>query len=547
MSSGKLSSIAAILFTDIVGSVQLKEELGAVAYGSMLTEHDEAFNGLCQRIDGSLVKDTGDGFVATFPTVSAAVSTALRFQYALNQNAVSGKALRVRMGINVGEVVHLGQEASGQTKLVGRAMDLAARLMGMANENQILLSRTAFDEARQFLRAHPVEQMRDLQLLWLAHGAYLFKGLEEPVEVFEVGPESMAPCIAPANSEKARRAVAADEEAMLGWRPAAGLVVPRREGWVLTRKLGSGGDSEVWLGQHVRLRDQRVFKFCFGRERIRSLKREMTLFRLIKEALGDRPDICPVYEVHLDDPPFVLETGYTEGGNLSDWAEKLGDIEVVPLAVRLDIVARTAEAVAAAHSVGVLHKDIKPTNILIYRGEDGNPRPRLSDFGIGQLSDTALIRGGNITITGLTLTDNRSDRSGTLMYAPPELLAGRPYTIEGDIYSLGVLLYQLVVGDLSKPLAHGWEQDISDDLLREDVAACVAGDPSKRLTSATELARRLRSLDQRRASVRHKNELLERERAALQRAKKRYQRLGWLLLGIAVIGLVLVVLLILQF
>jgi serine/threonine protein kinase len=133
------------------------------------------------------------------------------------------------------------------------------------------------------------------------------------------------------------------------------------------------------------------------------------------------------------------------------------------------------------------------------------------------------------------------------MYAPPELLAGRPYTIEGDIYSLGVLLYQLVVGDLSKPLAHGWEQDISDDLLREDVAACVAGDPSKRLTSATELARRLRSLDQRRASVRHKNELLERERAALQRAKKRYQRLGWLLLGIAVIGLVLVVLLILQF
>src|SRR5687768_3985949 len=133
--TNRLSRIAAILFTDIVGSVQLKENLGAFNYATKLATHDEAFHNLCARIDGAVVKDTGDGFVATFDTVSAAVNTALRFHHAL---ASADTPLSVRIGVHVGEVIELGPDPGHgtQPKLVGRAMDLAARLMGLARENQ---------------------------------------------------------------------------------------------------------------------------------------------------------------------------------------------------------------------------------------------------------------------------------------------------------------------------------------------------------------------------------------------------------------------------
>ena len=99
----------------------------------------------------------------------------------------------------------------------------------------------------------------------------------------------------------------------------------------------------------------------------------------------------------------------------------------------LDLVARVADAVAAAHSVGVIHKDIKPSNILVYEDTaSGEPRPQLADFGIGMLSDRSQLAGRNITETGFTvITENDSSRTGTRMYAPPELLTGQPFAVQG--------------------------------------------------------------------------------------------------------------------
>ena len=85
------SRIAAILFTDIVGSVQLKESMGAVAYATALAQHDEAFRNLCAKIDGTVVKDTGDGFVATFPTVSAAVTLSASRCFVYDRRIGSGR------------------------------------------------------------------------------------------------------------------------------------------------------------------------------------------------------------------------------------------------------------------------------------------------------------------------------------------------------------------------------------------------------------------------------------------------------------------------
>jgi serine/threonine protein kinase len=74
----------------------------------------------------------------------------------------------------------------------------------------------------------------------------------------------------------------------------------------------------------------------------------------------------------------------------------------VPLATRLELVAQTAQALAAAHSVGILHKDVKPANILVAVDGRGAPRARLTDFGIGLLTDRQGLVDHGITVSGLT-------------------------------------------------------------------------------------------------------------------------------------------------
>ncbi len=159
-----------------------------------------------------------------------------------------------------------------------------------------MLSRTAFDVARRAAvgAALPVAEVR-----WVAHGADLLKGFEEPVEVFEVGELEHAPLAPPPDSEKARRVVG--DQTIVGWRPAVGQRVPRREHWVLVEKLGEGGFGEVWLARHSKTSDRLVFKFGFSAERLRGLRREVALFRLLKETLGDRPDIVRVRDWNFDE------------------------------------------------------------------------------------------------------------------------------------------------------------------------------------------------------------------------------------------------------
>src|SRR5439155_924024 len=83
-------------------------------------------------------------------------------------------------------------------------------------------------------------------------------------------------------------------------RPAIGLALPSSPHWVVEKKLGEGGFGEVWLARHIKSKAERVFKFCFDAERLRALKREVVLFRLLKEALGDRRDIARVIDWQFD-------------------------------------------------------------------------------------------------------------------------------------------------------------------------------------------------------------------------------------------------------
>ncbi|MEE8153400.1 MAG: tetratricopeptide repeat protein [Phycisphaerales bacterium] len=501
--------VTTLLLTDLVDSTKLVDQLGDAKAAQIFARQDRLARDLLQAHGGQEIDKT-DGFLMLFARPVDGVLYALAYHEGLAKLSEElGTKLQVRTGIHLGElIVHRNApedvaRGAKPVEVEGLAKPMAARIMSLALGGQTLVTRSAFDLAR---RGVVGSDNAPANAKWMAHGPYVLKGCDEPVEIFEVGVDGAAPLCAPPDSAKARRSVAAGDEETLGWRPAGGLPVPQRKGWVLARKLGEGGFGEVWLAEHKRTKGRRAFKFCFNADRLRSLKRELTLFRLLRDALGDRKDIARLFEVQLEEPPFFLESEFTPSGSLIDWAQNQGGIDQVPLQTRLDLVSQTARAVAAAHSVGILHKDIKPGNILIYEDEDGQPRPRLADFGIGTLTEKDQFQGRNITMAGFTveLSTDDSSQATTRMYSPPELLAGRPFTVLGDIYALGVLMYQMVVGDLERPLAQGWERDVIYPVLRADIAVCVEGDEDQRMGSAQELAKRLETLPQRRRAARRK-------------------------------------------
>ena len=273
--------------------------------------------------------------------------------------------------------------------------------------------------------------------------------------------------------------------------------VPRREHWRLCRPLG-GGEVEVWLIEHEKTQARRVLKLATDAVRLSALKREVTLYRVLTEALGQREDFFALIDFSFESSPFFIECEYG-GVTLEEWAESLGGLAAIPLPRRLEMVARAAEAVGAAHGANVLHKDLKPTNILAYQAGDANWRPRLIDFGTGRLLDADRVEALRITQQGFTqqFMSGEDSLSGTPLYLAPELLAGQKPTTRSDVYALGVILYQIAVGDFRKPVASGWEDDIVDPVLRGDIAAATHGNPAKRLSCAQDLADLLRHLDRR--------------------------------------------------
>ena len=521
--------VLALVFTDLEGSLELKVRLGDAVGAGLIARHYAISRRLAATHAGREIFSSGDGLFLTFEVPSAAVRYALALQSA---HAAQADLPKVRVGIHVGEVtVRPADPATGGALGVdGLAADMASRLQALALPGQIVLSHPAFDNARQ--RLEPADGTG--AVAWVAHGRYAVKGEERPIAVFEVGLEGVAPLKPPPDTDKARRlrADGADGDGdILGWRPAQGLAVPGRDNWTLDRKLGEGGFGEVWMATQRRTRDSRVFKFCYSADRLRGLKRELMVFRVLRESLGERDDIVRVIDWRFHEAPFFLEMEYAGPGNLADWARTMGGLPAVDFGTRLEIVARAAEAIAAAHRVGVLHKDVKPDNIMIDPGPDPapgtTPKVKVIDFGIGAIVNRGVLAERGITVESPTHGASAAGGdafAGTRLYMAPELLEGKPATTRSDIHALGVLLYQMAVGDLTRALATGWERDIDDPLLRADIAACVDGDPARRLETAGELAHCLGSLPQRRAaaeSARAEAERSTRERADSARLRRR--------------------------
>jgi len=301
--------------------------------------------------------------------------------------------------------------------------------------------------------------------------------------------------------------------------------VPGRPQWRLVAPLGQSGAADVWRARHDKTGETRVFKFADAPDRLRALKREATLARLLMAAFGKDAPFVPLLEWNFERPPYFLES--TDGGDdLIDWAAMQGGIAAVPIETRLAIAAAVARALGAAHSLGVLHKDLKPANILIEARESG-PFVRLADFGSARLLDTEVLSANRITDFGVGADgEDTSSRSGTLAYRAPELARDNVPTIQSDIYAAGLVLLQLVVGDFDCFLAPGWEEAVADPLLREDIALAAAADPARRL-SADDLADRLVGIEARRADAEENARLMARARQLALAEERRRHRRPW--------------------
>lgn len=274
----------------------------------------------------------------------------------------------------------------------------------------------------------------------------------------------------------------------------AGDSVPGRSNWTLVREIAIGGFGEVWLCRQNKSGEERVLKFGITQEELTGLKREVTISRLLHSDNQSQPGFVRVIDWNFDSVPFFIESEFS-GQALSDWAKE-GGLKPLSSTSRIELFLQVCESLAQAHSLGILHKDLKPANILIADSSTG-PRARLSDFGSGAILHTDRLDQLGITRLGFTQTSSSSS-TGTPTYLAPEVLQGQLPSIQSDIYALGVLLYQFAVADFEAVLAPGWESRVEDPLLRQDIAQAAHLDAARRFTSVQQLAESLRRLEQRR-------------------------------------------------
>jgi len=187
-----------MLFTDIVGSTELKTDLGDLRAVETIEKHHEIVRSLLTHYpDAEEISTAGDSFFIVFVRPSEAVLFALKLQSALRPfSREVGRPISDRIGIHVGEVF-IQEHAERGSEFFGIQIDTSARIMSLGGRDQILLSRFAYDSARHTLRRRAIEGVGELS--WLSHGFYNLKGVEDPTEVCEVGETGVALLTPPHN------------------------------------------------------------------------------------------------------------------------------------------------------------------------------------------------------------------------------------------------------------------------------------------------------------------------------------------------------------
>ena len=239
----------------------------------------------------------------------------------------------------------------------------------------------------------------------------------------------------------------------------ASLIGTQLSTYKIEKLLGAGGMGEVYLARDTKLNRSVALKilpwhFLADTDRLERFRREARALSSL-----NHPNLITIYEVGEADGLHFIATEFVEGQTLSSLRDKLSLKEL------LSIVAQVAEALAAAHRSGVVHRDIKPDNVMVRT--DGYVK--VLDFGLVKLTEvTAAGRDDANTQLGVAM--------GTLSYMSPEQTAGEAIDHRTDIWSVGVVLYELATGH--KPFSGDTRQATINAILSNEPTTATDLDPS---------------------------------------------------------------------
>ena len=274
------------------------------------------------------------------------------------------------------------------------------------------------------------------------------------------------------------RLISSDSVPVGGFTPGAILADRYR----IVGLLGRGGMGEVYRADDLKLGQPVALKFLpkkFGSDPVRR-ERFFAEVRITRQLA--HPNICRVYDIAEFDGQHFLSMEYIDGEDLASLIKRIGYFSSEK---GLEIARQLAAGLAAAHDRGVLHRDLKPANIMI----DGHGRVRITDFGLA-------IAAGDET--------QAAEVFGTPTYMAPEQFAGKGASARSDIYSLGLILYEIFSGKRAftattiaelrqqkegqTPTAPSEIRDGLDPIVERLIMRCLDRDPRARPASVTQLA-----------------------------------------------------------
>jgi serine/threonine protein kinase/tetratricopeptide (TPR) repeat protein len=223
----------------------------------------------------------------------------------------------------------------------------------------------------------------------------------------------------------------------------------------ILEKLGAGGMGEVYRAEDTKLGRQVALKtlpagMAADPERLARLQSEARTLAAL-----DHPNIVPVFSIDETDGVHFLTMGLVEGCTLQECmpARGLGAQQFFDFAIPL------ADALAAAHEKGVVHRDLKPGNVMV--SEDG--RLKVLDFGLAKRPEAQA--GGLPDETTLSSLTRQGVILGTVPYMSPEQIEAKPVDSRSDVFSLGVLLYEMATGQ--RPFAGGTSPALMSSILKD--------------------------------------------------------------------------------
>lgn len=245
---------------------------------------------------------------------------------------------------------------------------------------------------------------------------------------------------------------------MLADAEAESMSGKRLSSYKILQRLGVGGMGEVYLAQDTRLGRQVALKllparFTNDEDRVRRFEREARAVSAI-----NHPNIITIYETGRADDIYYIATEFIEGSTLR---KQMAETRL-KLSEALDATIQIASALAASHAAGIIHRDIKPENIILR--PDGYVK--VLDFGLVKLAERQVTRANSRASLSDSFDTHPGMILGTVQYMSPEQTRGLEVDARSDIFSLGVVLYEMITG--RQPFVGATTSDIIASILRSE-------------------------------------------------------------------------------